>query len=152
MANYYNEINKMVNKLIQKIIYYDTKGFKVGKDKELGLIDVYILRSIGLEHKKMSQVIKELEVDRSLVATSLRKLTIYGYVIKEKSEEDKRAFVLKLTKEGTELYHKTWEIQSEILNFILEATTLNEEKAILKFLSKINQTTFHKEVELNDVV
>ncbi|PAB59331.1 MarR family winged helix-turn-helix transcriptional regulator [Anaeromicrobium sediminis] len=150
MANYYNEINNMINKLIQKIIYYDTKGFKVGKDKELGLIDVYILRSIGLENKKIYEVVKEIGVDRSLVATSLKKLSTYGYVIKEKSVEDKRAYVLRLTEEGVELYHKTWEIQSDILNFILETTTLNEEKAILKFLSKINQTTFESKKELED--
>ncbi|MBF8982930.1 winged helix DNA-binding protein [Lutibacter sp. B2] len=143
MGNYYNEINIMVEKLMHKILVYDRKGFKIGtKSKELSLLDVYVLKAIGEEkEKKIYELLEEVEMDRGMVASIIKKLVLYAYVRKERSEDDKRAYILSLTEKGMDMYNKTLEIQENFLEFILSDITLNEEKAILKFLSKINQTT-----------
>ena len=142
MANYYNEINTMVEKLIHKILVYDRKGFKIGtKNKELSLLDVYVLKTIGEEkEKKIYELLEEVEMDRGMVASIIKKLVLYAYVRKERSQDDKRAYIVSLTEKGMDMYDKTLEIQGNFLEFILSDITLNEEKAILKFLSKINQT------------
>ena len=143
MANYYNEINIMVEKLIHKILVYDRKGFKIGtKNKELSLLDVYVLKTIGEEkEKKIYELLEEVEMDRGMVASTIKKLVLYAYVRKERSQDDKRAYIVSLTEKGMDMYNKMLEIQGDFLEFILSDITLNEEKAILKFLSKINQTT-----------
>ena len=143
MANYYNEINTMVEKLIHKILVYDRKGFKVGnKSEELSLLDFYVLKAIGEEkEKKIYELLEEVEMDRGMVTGIIKKLVLYTYVKKERSQEDKRAYILSLTKKGRSMYEKTSEIQEDFLEFVLSEITLNEEKSILKFLSKINQAT-----------
>ncbi|KXG75644.1 MarR family winged helix-turn-helix transcriptional regulator [Thermotalea metallivorans] len=149
MANYYKEINKMLEKLVHRVLIYDRAGFKKGvKTEELSLLDIYILKKIGEEEsKKIYELVNEMEIDRGIIASSTSKLVSCGYVEKEKSQEDKRVYVLRLTEQGRQLWHKNNEKHGELLNFVLADITLNEEKAILKFLSKINQVIIqHKKV------
>ncbi|QZY54249.1 MarR family winged helix-turn-helix transcriptional regulator [Crassaminicella profunda] len=150
MANYYHEINRMIDKLMHKVLVYDRKGFKINGKEELSLLDIHVLRKIGQQkHKKIYELVKDLEIDRGLIASVMKKLILSGYIIKERSEEDKRVYILKLTDEGKIMYEKTLDIQKNLLDFVLNDVTLNEEKAILKFLSKINQTTLSTDEGVN---
>lgn len=141
MANYYNEINKLMEKIIHKVLILDKKGFKIRKkNQELSLLDMLIIKKIGRESKKsIYSLVKETDIDRGVIATIINKLVAVGYVIKEKAEEDKRVNMVLLTDEGKEVYNIVIDSQKEFFDVILNDITLNEEKAILKFLSKINQ-------------
>ena len=143
MGNYYNEINRMLDKLIHKVLIYDRKGFKVGaKGESLSLLDLDILRRIGEENcKKLYTLVEEMEMDRGLISSCIQKLSLMGYLEKEKSKKDKRVYIVRLTDLGRKMTENNLEKQKELLHFILDEMTLNEEKTILKFLSKINQTT-----------
>jgi DNA-binding MarR family transcriptional regulator len=143
MANYYKEINKMIERLVHRVLIYDRTGFKSGmKAETLSLLDVYILKKIGeVESKKIYELVHEMEMDRGIVASSTNKLVSCGFVEKQKSQEDKRVFILRLTEEGRHLWEKNQGVHAELLNVVLGDVTLNEEKAILKFLSKMNQRT-----------
>ncbi|WP_053955823.1 MarR family winged helix-turn-helix transcriptional regulator [Inediibacterium massiliense] len=154
MANYYPQINKMIDKLMHQVLIYDRKGFKIGNKLEnLSLLDIHALRKIEeRDDTKIYELVEELGVDRGVISSVIKKLMQNSYIIKEKSKEDKRVYILKLTTEGKEMCTKTMEIQKKLLNFVLEDMSFNEEKAILKFLSKINQTTLIKEQKNNNAL
>lgn len=141
MANYYNEINKMMEKIVNKLLIVDKKGFKLGKkNEELSLLDIFVLKNIGTDNiKPIYSLVKETEIDRGLITSIINKLVANGYIKKEKAKDDKRVNMVILTEEGEEVYNRILKSQGEFLDFILSDITLNEEKAILKFLSKINQ-------------
>jgi len=141
VANYYNQINMMMEKIINKILIADKKGFKIGrKNEDLSLLDILVIKKIGSNSMKpIYSLVKETEIDRGVISSIINKLVANGYIKKEKAKEDKRVNMVILTDEGEEVYNKILDGQSEILDFILNDITLNEEKAILKFLSKINQ-------------
>lgn len=143
MANYYKEISKMVDKLVHRALIADKKGFKTGiKGETLSLLEIHILRKISeKENKKIYELVEELEIDRGILSSSINRLTASQLIIKEKSKLDKRVFFLKLTEEGRVIVEKSLEKQKALLEHILSDVTLNEEKAILKFLSKMNQVT-----------
>lgn len=141
MANYYKEINKIMEKIIHKVLVLDKKGFKIRKkNQELSLLDMLIIKKIGSDSKKsIYSLVKETEIDRGVISTIINKLVATGCVIKEKAEEDKRVNMVLLTDEGKEVYNMIIDSQKEFFDFVLNDVTLNEEKTILKFLSKINQ-------------
>ncbi|WP_432407222.1 MarR family winged helix-turn-helix transcriptional regulator [Wukongibacter sp. M2B1] len=141
MANYYKQINLMIEKIINKILIADKKGFSIGrKNEELSLLDIFVIKKIGSNNMKpIYSLVKETEIDRGVISSIINKLAANGYIKKEKAKEDKRVNMVILTDEGEEVYNKILRGQSEILDFILNDITLNEEKAILKFLSKVNQ-------------
>lgn len=141
MANYYNEINQMIEKIAHKVLISDKKKFKIGrKNQEFSLLEMLIIKKIGNnEMKSIYELVKETEIDRGLMAPMIKNLVIGGYIEKEKAKEDKRISMVKLTKSGKEIYDEIIVSQKEFFEFVLNDVTLNEEKAILKFLSKINQ-------------
>ena len=143
MGNYYNEINRMMEKLIHKVLVYDRKGFKAGvKGEALSLLDLDILRRIEEQGcKKLYELVEEMEIDRGLISSCIQKLVLNSYLEKEKSKKDKRAYIVRLTELGREMTETHLEKQKELLHLILDDMSLNEEKAILKFLSRVNQTS-----------
>jgi len=141
VANYYNEINKMMEKIVNKTLILDKKGFNIGKkNEELSLLDIFIIKKVGNNSMKpIYSLVKETEIDRGIVTSIINKLVINGYMKKEKARDDKRVNMVALTEDGEKVYSEILKRQIEFLDFILNDITLNEEKAILKFLSKINQ-------------
>lgn len=154
MGNYYNEINRMLDKLIHKVLLYDRKGFKAGvKGEALSLLDLDILRRIGeQDRKKLFELVEEMEMDRGLISSCIQKLVLNGYLEKEKSKKDKRAYIVRLTEPGRKMTQIHLEKQKELLHLILDDMSLNEEKAILKFLSRVNQTSlaYSRKMEQNN--
>ena len=144
MANYYNEINEMMEKIINRFLVIDKRGFRLGKkNEELSLLEIIVIKKIGISiMKPIYSLARETEMDRGVITSIINKLVASGYIKKEKAEEDKRVNMVTLTDKGEETYQKILNKQIEILDFVLNDITLNEEKAVLKFLSKINQSMF----------
>lgn len=146
MANYYNEVNHMMEKVMYKFVQYDKSGIKLGeKQEKYSFLDVIVLREIGkLGEITVFDLLSQVEVDRGILSTSIKKFTNQGFVIKRRSTLDKRKFVLYLTDEGKKFYKNVMGTELKELNFILKDMTVNEQKTILKFLSRLNQLTVER--------
>jgi DNA-binding MarR family transcriptional regulator len=83
-------------------------------------------------------------LDRGIISTSISKLTKGKYVEKMRSPQDGRVYLLELTSEGRVLFEKLYEQEQELIGFMMESSTINEQKAVLKFLSRVNQTMVGK--------
>jgi len=130
-----------MDKVLYKLMVLDKKGFSFGLKGNLSFLDIYIIKEIGKKNKNsIYNIVKETDIDRRIVTTIVGKLASNGYLVKERSEKDKRVQRVKLTDLGNEIYERAIEAQREIMDFVLNDITLNEEKAVLKFLSKLNQT------------
>jgi len=149
VANYYHEIDKMIYKIVIKTLITDLQGLKLGSKGEVfSFLEVYILRKIGeAGNKKIYELIDEMQLNRGMVSLIIKKLYLKGYVIKKQSEGDKRVYFLNLTDLGKDIVQKSINDQKNLLDFILADISVNEERVILKFLSKINQATFSKQNE-----
>ncbi len=146
MAHLYNEIEIMLERLFTKLLAVDRRGIKVnGKNEKFSFVDVMVLRMIGLKDDvSIYDLIYEIDVDRGIVSTSISKLTKGKYVEKKRSPHDGRVFLLNLTDDGKQLFGKLQEHEHALVGFIMENSTINEQKAVLKFLSRINQTMVGK--------
>ncbi len=145
MANYTREIAHMLDRLNTKILTQDKAGyFRKDLKVNLNLVEILLLKQLG-EHGevKLNQLIKTLEVDRNLITTTIKRLSSLKLVQKRADEIDGRGQVISLLPAGKELYSELIIQQSKELDFILDDVTINEEKTILKFISKMVQ--YHTE-------
>lgn len=145
MANYTREIAHMLDRLNTKILTQDKAGyFRKDLKVKLNLVEILLLKQLG-EHGevKLNQLIKTLEVDRNLITTTIKRLSSLKLVQKRADEIDGRGQVISLLPAGKELYSELIIQQSKELDFILDDVTINEEKTILKFISKMVQ--YHTE-------
>ena len=138
MRNYYIQIYEYLQKFIAGIIILDKKGIN-NDNCYLSITDLLVLKLLGSGHrKKMFEVIGDLGIDRNAFKTILNRLISRGYVDKSRCEDDKRAYNLELTDKGRLFFNRTIDKEKEILFSLLDDFTLNEEKAILKFLVKLD--------------
>ncbi|HHY90035.1 MAG TPA: winged helix DNA-binding protein [Clostridiales bacterium] len=141
MNHYYHAIHTMMNRLVDRLLLYECRGFKENrKGKNLSLLDVQILyRITNGEEKKLHEIVRETGLERNLIASSVRRLLSCGYIQKEQSEKDRRVHILKATDSGKEFIALKQKEQKEWLERILEDMSLNETKAVLKFLTNIEK-------------
>ena len=138
MRNYYVEINQYLQRLIKNILIYDREGIDI-EGCSLSILELLIIDFLGNEgQKKMYEVIEILNIDRNSLVTIINNLQQKKYITKTKSLKDKRVQILELTQEGNRIYEKITYRNKELLFSLLNDFSFNEEKAILKFLVKLD--------------
>ncbi|MDK2866783.1 MAG: hypothetical protein PWP51_774 [Clostridiales bacterium] len=141
MANYRKEIAHMLDRMLIKVLHQDKAGFyKKAVSAKLNLLDMLILRrleEIGM--MKLSDMVSYLEVDRNVLTTSLKRLQSVNLICKRTDSVDGRAQIIVLSEYGEQFVKALSEASQSEMDFVLQDITVNEEKAILKFLSKIVQ-------------
>jgi len=144
MRNYYVQIHEYLQKIIKNIIVLDRKGINTS-GSYLSIIDILILKILGNEQeKKMFEVMETLNIDRNTFKTIIGRLTYQDYLVKSKSEEDKRAYSLKLTEKGQGVFEEITDHENQMLVSLLNDFTFNEERTILKFLVKLEMLNREK--------
>lgn len=144
MRNYYVQIHEYLSKLVHGIIAIDKKGIS-SNGFNLSISDIFVLKVIGEEeNKKMFEVMETLNLDRNSFKTIVGRLIAHDYVAKNKCENDKRAYSLELTEKGQKIFEEILTKEKEMLFSILNDFTFNEERAILKFLVKLDMLNREK--------
>ncbi len=138
MRNYYVQIYEYLQKFITGIIAIDKKG--IGNNNcHMSIADLLVLKLLGNEHKKkMFEIMEALSMDRNTFKTIINRLVLKGFISKSRCRDDRRACVLELTDKGKTFFNETINKEKEILFSLLDDFTFNEEKAILKFLVKLD--------------
>lgn len=146
MSVYQEDVSKLFKHLLLK---YDTQVTQV-KDKMLKLERMSILEITLLEYLNDNQEVTQqslmnaIDIKRSKSMVSIKKMIKAGLIHKVNNPSDKRSNWMMLTKTGEKLLNRFKEHEASFATFVLKDMTVNEEKAIVKFLSKINQTDYMK--------
>ena len=144
MRNYYAQIHEYLEKLISNIIVLDKKGINTN-GFYLSITDLLILKLLGHgEGKKMFEVMDIINIDRNAFKTIINRLIIQDYVVKSRSNDDKRAYFLQLTDKGRRVFEEITDKEKQMIFSLLNDFTFNEEKAILKFLVKLEMLNREK--------
>jgi len=141
MANYTREIAHMLDRLNTKTLSLDKEGFYRNHLKaKINLLEMLMIKQIGAHGEiRLNQLIKVMEVDRNLVTTTLKRLIGLKLLQKRPDGNDGRGQLVFMTPLGQTLYQELLKQQALELEFILNDVTINEEKTILKFISKMLQ-------------
>lgn len=146
MSVYQDDVSKLFKHLLLK---YETHVTEV-KDKRLNIdhmtiVEVSILEYIAMNQELTQQgLVNAIECKRKKALASLQKLLKADLVKKNKNPEDKRCNWLVLSPKGQAFLDSYKVEESRFTTQVLKDMTVNEEKAIVKFLSKINQTDYIK--------
>lgn len=115
------------------------------KVERLSIVEISILEYVQ-EHDLVTQnsLLEFIHMKRGKIIGLIKKMTDVGYLEKKLNETDKRSSFIILGKLGIEFLESYHQHEDRFLDFVLTDMTINEEKAIVKFLSKINQTDYMK--------
>jgi hypothetical protein len=102
--------------------------------------DIHVISAIGMNTKKsMSMIAKELTVTFGTLTISMNSLVRKGYVVKERSEKDKRVVLVNLSQKGERAFLKYEEFNDEMVKSMLENMGDVEMDTLMSALVKINR-------------
>ena len=127
-------------KLFNDILDYEESVLRASEFKDLTNNDIHVIRAIGMNEKKnMSMIAKELAVTIGTLTISINSLVRKGYVIKERSEKDKRVVFVNLSSKGEAAFSRNEELYDQMVNSMLEDLEDNEMDILMKSLLKVNR-------------
>ena len=128
-----SEFKVILVKLFNDILEYQESALCTSEFKDLTNNDIHVISAIGMNCKKnMSMIAKELAVTIGTLTISINSLVRKGYVIKERSEKDKRVVLVRLSERGKNAFLK-YEVRS-----MLENLDDIESDTLMSALQKIN--------------
>ena len=107
-------VNDVLSNLFQEILILEEKGIITGEFSNITVNDMHIIDKIGPgEGKNMSTIAKEHGVTVGSLTTSMNSLVKKEYVIRERSEQDRRVVTIRLTEKGLRAYehHKDFHMK-----------------------------------------
>jgi DNA-binding MarR family transcriptional regulator len=141
MSVYSKEISQMINKILEKAVYKKDDEKSIFP-KELTLLNFFILKKIDAKNKIVSTDLRdEIGVDYNMIRKEVCNLEDLGLIERNEDPKDKRRKFIKVTKKGENQIKEMNHLIEEKLQFVINNFSVNEEKAVLKFLSRINQLT-----------
>ena len=134
------EFKIILVKLFNDILDYEESVLRASEFKDLTNNDIHVIRAIGMNEKKnMSMIAKELAVPIGTLTISINSLVRKGYVIKERSEKDKRVVFVNLSSKGEAAFSRNEELYDQMVNSMLEDLEDNEMDILMKSLLKVNR-------------
>lgn len=141
MSVYSNEINQMINKILEKAVYKKNDE-KVLLPKEITLLNFFILKRIDTKDQVvLTDLRDEIDIDYNTIRKEILDLEKFGLINRTEDPKDKRRRFIQVTKRGQKQIKEVNDLIENKLQFVINNFSVNEEKAVLKFLSRINQLT-----------
>lgn len=135
----FDTINELLVHLFNEILELEEDAIITEEYKDISNNDMHIIEAIGLgENSTMSMVAKKLRITAGSLTTSINSLVRKNYVIRKRSEKDRRVVYIILTEKGRKAYehHKNFHIQ--MINAAIENL---EEEELVVLLSTLNKLT-----------
>lgn len=107
-------VNDVLANLFQEILVLEEKGIITGEFTNISVNDMHIIDKIGPgEGKNMSAIAKEHGVTVGSLTTSMNSLVKKEYVVRERSEQDRRVVTIRLSEKGLRAYehHKSFHMK-----------------------------------------
>ena len=136
----YESINKLFVHLFNDILELEEKAVITEEFKDLTNNEMHIIEAVGLgEGDKMSNIARKLGITVGSLTTSMNALVNKKYVLRERSEEDRRVVNIHLTPKGEKAYHHHAEFHKKMVEAILENITEDEIPVLTKALEGLYQ-------------
>lgn len=128
-------LNTLLVKLFRDIMDIEEEALITGEFTDITINDMHVIEAIGIgEPKTSSAVAKALDVTMGTLTKSIDRLSRNQYVLRERSEEDKRLVLLSLTEKGERAYHHHQDFHQEMIKAAMAQFDEKETKILLESL------------------
>lgn len=133
------EINNLLVEIYDDIGRIEEYSISQGAFKDLSITEIHTIDAIGLYGSKtMSETASELQITIGTLTTAIDKLIRKGYVVRERSNMDRRIVNISLTKRGKLAYRIHEKFHIDMVKSIMDGFTEGEEETLVVGLRKLN--------------
>ena len=135
----YETLNEVLVNLFRDITDIEQKAIITSEYIELTNNDMHVIEAIGIEEpKNMSTIARKLSVTVGTLTISMNSLVKKGYVVRRRSEEDRRVVFISLSEKGRNAYFHHKRFHEQMIQGAIDGLTEEELSALVKALTKLN--------------
>lgn len=150
LSRYINLLNELLVDTFNDILEIEQKALRSGVFKDLSVAEIHTIEAIGMYKKRtMTEVACQLDITLGTLTTAINHLVRKGYVVRTRSEEDRRIVYIQLTKRGKLAYRVHGKFHMDMVRATIEGLTEEEEEVLVKSLEKLN-VFFKSKYNLNN--
>lgn len=143
-------INDTLVNLFNEILKLEEDVLVTGEFQNISVNDFHVINAIGMEDtKNMSTIAKQLDITVGSLTTAINALVRKGYVVRERSEKDRRVVTVKLTEQGERAYHHHRDFHEHMTDSAVRALKADELPMVTKVL--IGLQKFFRDYKHNEL-
>jgi DNA-binding MarR family transcriptional regulator len=131
-------INHLLVDLFNHILHIEEKALKTGPYNNLSISELHVVEAIGIDQTlPMSSIAGKLDVTVGTLTVSMNNLVKKGYVIRERSEVDRRVVLIHLSSLGQDAFRHHEKFHKEMIEYTMEVLSEKESDVLVDVLSKL---------------
>ena len=135
----YETINDVLVNLFNEILKLEEEAIITEEFGDITNNDMHIIEAIGLSGENtMSSVAKKLGITAGSLTTSINSIVKKKYVVRKRSDEDRRVVFIRLTQKGKKAYEHHKEYHRKMTETVLENLDENEIPVLIKTLHSLS--------------
>jgi len=139
MAKQNRDLNEMLVNLFNHVMDIESKAVITKEFADITNNDMHIIEAIGIdEPRNMSEIAKRLSITMGTLTTNMNGLNKKGYIIRERSEEDKRVVYITLTERGRRAYTHHRNFHNRMIKSVVAGLEDEEKRLLYKCLVKLD--------------
>lgn len=126
-------LNTLFVTLFQDILNIEERALITGEFQDITINDMHVIEAIGMgEPKTSSAVAKKLSVTMGTLTKAIDRLTKCNYVLRQRSETDKRVVLLSLKEKGMKAFRHHQKFHEDMIQAVISQFDREE----VEFLAK----------------
>ncbi|NCB94219.1 MAG: MarR family transcriptional regulator [Clostridia bacterium] len=140
MDRAYDTFHEVLVNLFNDIMDIEAKAIITPEFKDITNNDMHVIEAIGVdEPRNMSSVAKTLSVTVGTLTIAVNALVKKGYVIRVRSNEDRRVVLISLSEKGEKAYYHHKEFHEKMIHALLDGLSENETDTLVRALSNLRE-------------
>ena len=131
-------LNRLLVSLFNNVMVTEARAVITEEFKDISNNDMHIIEAIGIEEpRSMSVIAKMREITVGTLTTNMSSLEDKGYIVRERSKEDKRVVLVSLTEKGRKAFFHHRDFHKHMIQAIVRDLDEDEISSLVKILSKL---------------
>ena len=132
-------INEMLVNLFNTVMDKESRAIITEEFRDITNNDMHMIEAVGIdEPRSMSVIAKKLSVTVGTLTTNMNGLEKKGYILRERSAEDKRVVLVTLTERGRKAFFHHRDYHKNMIRSIVKDLDEDEMRLLYKCLVKLN--------------
>lgn len=133
------ELNELLVNLFNKVMDMEAKAIITEEFKDITNNDMHIIEAVGIEQpKSMSMIAKRLSVTVGTLTVNMNSLEKKGYIVRERSEQDKRVVLVTLTEKGRKAFFHHRDFHKAMIRAAVKGLDETEMQTLIKCLQQLS--------------
>ena len=136
----YETLNEVLVSLFRDVNDIEQKAIIISEFSDITNNDMHVIDAIGIDRpKNMSSIARELSVTVGTLTISVNSLVKKGYVVRNRSSEDRRVVFISLSEKGVKAYYHHKKFHEQMIEAIVEELSEEEQAVLEKALVKLDR-------------